>query len=43
MVSNVSKEFELYEPMRIWFQKYLEEKYIPLEERQQASENAKNI
>lgn len=27
MVSNVSKEFELYEPMRIWFQKYLEEKY----------------
>ena len=27
MVSNVKKEFELYEPMRIWFQKYLEEKY----------------
>lgn len=28
MVNNVSKEFELYEPMRIWFQKYLEEKYL---------------
>lgn len=27
MVNNVKKEFELYEPMRIWFQKYLEEKY----------------
>lgn len=27
MASNVKKEFELYEPMRIWFQKYLEEKY----------------
>ena len=27
MVNNVSKEFELYEPMRIWLQKYLEEKY----------------
>lgn len=28
MVSNVKKEFELYEPMRMWLQKYLEEKYI---------------
>lgn len=27
MANNVKKEFELYEPMRIWFQKYLEEKY----------------
>ena len=27
MASNVKKEFELYEPMRIWLQKYLEEKY----------------
>lgn len=28
MVNNVKKEFELYEPMRIWFQQYLEEKYV---------------
>ena len=27
MGNNVSKEFELYEPMRVWFQKYLEDKY----------------
>lgn len=27
MRSNVTREFELYEPMRIWLQKYLEEKY----------------
>lgn len=27
MVNNVKKEFELYEPMRIWLQKYLEDKY----------------
>lgn len=27
MSSNVKKEFELYEPMRLWLQKYLEEKY----------------
>ena len=27
MANNVKKEFELYEPMRIWFQKYLEDKY----------------
>lgn len=27
MASNVKKEFELYEPMRIWLQQYLEEKY----------------
>lgn len=27
MASNVKKEFELYEPMRCWLQKYLEEKY----------------
>ena len=27
MVSNVKKEIELYEPMRRWFQQYLEEKY----------------
>ena len=27
MVNNVKKEVELYEPMRIWFQQYLEEKY----------------
>lgn len=27
MASNVKKEFELYEPMRIWLQKYLEDKY----------------
>lgn len=27
MANNVKKEFELYEPMRLWFQKYLEEKY----------------
>lgn len=27
MVNNVKKEFELYEPMRIWFQRYLEDKY----------------
>ncbi len=27
MVNNVRKEFELYEPMRNWFQKYLEDKY----------------
>ena len=24
---NVSSEFELYEPMRLWLQKYLEDKY----------------
>jgi len=28
MASNVRKEFELYEPMRLWLQEYLEEKYI---------------
>ena len=28
MVSNVKYEFELYEPMRAWFQRYLEEKYV---------------
>lgn len=27
MANNVKKEFELYEPMRMWLQKYLEEKY----------------
>lgn len=27
MVSNVKKEFELYEPMRIWLEKYLFDKY----------------
>lgn len=27
MVNNVKKEFELYEPMRIWLHRYLEEKY----------------
>lgn len=27
MASNVKKEIELYEPMRIWLQKYLEDKY----------------
>lgn len=26
MANNVTKEFELYEPMRIWLQKYLEDK-----------------
>ena len=25
MENNVKKEFELYEPMRLWLQKYLEE------------------
>ena len=27
MANNVNKEFELYEPMRIWLQQYLEDKY----------------
>ena len=27
MASNVKKEVELYEPMRIWLQQYLEDKY----------------
>ena len=27
MANNVKKEFELYEPMRVWLQKYLEDKY----------------
>ena len=27
MGSSVKKEFELYEPMRLWLQKYLEDKY----------------
>ena len=27
MVNNVKKEYELYEPMRIWLQQYLEDKY----------------
>lgn len=27
MANNVKKEFELYEPMRVWLQQYLEEKY----------------
>lgn len=27
MVSNIKKESELYEPMRVWLQKYLEGKY----------------
>ena len=27
MANNVSKEFELYEPMRSWLQQYLEDKY----------------
>lgn len=27
METNVKKEFELYEPMKLWLQKYLEEKY----------------
>lgn len=27
MANNVTKEFELYEPMREWFQQYLENKY----------------
>lgn len=27
MASNVKKEFELYEPMRVWLQQYLEDKY----------------
>ena len=28
MAGNVRYEYELYEPMRVWFQRYLEEKYI---------------
>ena len=28
MVSNVKYEYELYEPMRAWLQRYLEEKYV---------------
>lgn len=28
MPSNVRLEWELYEPMRVWFQRYLEEKYV---------------
>lgn len=28
MANNVRREVELYEPMRIWLQQYLEEKYI---------------
>ena len=27
MANNVKKEFELYEPMRVWLQQYLEDKY----------------
>lgn len=27
MASNVKKEYELYEPMRVWLQQYLEDKY----------------
>ena len=27
MANNVKKEFELYEPMRCWLKKYLEDKY----------------
>lgn len=27
MLNNVKKEIELYEPMRVWLQKYLEDKY----------------
>ena len=27
MAQNVKKEFELYEPMRLWFKDYLEDKY----------------
>lgn len=27
MANNVKKEIELYEPMRIWLQQYLEDKY----------------
>ena len=27
MANNVKKEFELYEPMRLWLQQYLEDKY----------------
>lgn len=27
MANNVKKEFELYEPMRVWLQQHLEEKY----------------
>ncbi len=27
MANNVTKEFELYEPMRVWLQQYLENKY----------------
>ena len=27
MANNVKKKFELYEPMRVWLQQYLEEKY----------------
>ena len=27
MAHNVKKEFELYEPMRLWLQNYLEDKY----------------
>lgn len=27
MANNVKKEFELYEPMRMWLQQYLEDKY----------------
>ena len=27
MANNVKKEFELYEPMRLWLQQYLEHKY----------------
>ena len=27
MVNNVTKEFDLYEPMRAWLQQYLENKY----------------
>ena len=27
MANNVTKEFELYEPMRAWLQQYLEDKY----------------
>jgi len=27
MADNVRSEFELYEPMRVWLQQYLEDKY----------------
>ena len=27
MARNVRQEFELYEPMRLWLQSYLEDKY----------------